>query len=847
MSTQPVTSSTTNRIVLDYTSRDYKAIRSMLVGLAKGLMPEWTTVGETGDFGTLLLELYAYAGDVNNYYIDRIASEAFLGTAIRRQSVMYIADMLGYVPIGQRAATVPLSFTWKWNETVNPIPVYTYKVTQASINSGKVTLRLSTSGSDYRIKIVQGQTITVSGIGIDFDGVYLITTVTPDTATTNVDITYEAISAVTGTAFPSVTYKELTDNVVTLTTSSVHTFHTDDIVVVTGVGPVFNGTYTITGITPTTFSYAKTNTDIASTAVTSGSATTITDASQISTGSIVKIPAGTFITTAPDTKGNVTVFELNFDVVLDSENKKPVSDTTPNIVSVSKLASASEGVTVTPTLAGVSKGIPNAEFILANAGVIDRTVQVYTKEGGQVVQWSNIDKISLGSPTQSVFTTYVDDNNYTHVMFGDNASGRIPPTNVEIYVSYRYGVGKSANSLAVNTITSLNNDFATQSGITVTNTSSPAGGADIESTESIRYSVPRATALKQRAVSIDDYVSLALQVPGITKAIAYGANYTTVYVRVASNETSKGYSEVSVTTKAVKSLTAILAISDSLNLSTGQTVYVSGVGSGFNGSVKLTKVYYEGTTKKVLNKELTSNVAYLKVANFGDLVVGQPINVSINDPIFDGDHILTNITSVTGGYKLAFSKSHGDVTSAAVTGNTKVVKPIAGIAYETVNTDSDETAVSGGKVTCSDPDMQALINSLESYLSDKKMIGAVVYGEPVEWTNIDINISVSVLPLYNRDSVGTAVKTAVKKLISYDNVNFGKRISIGDVYRAALLVDGVDYVTINVFKPTGYGTSIVDVDTESAGTSYEYKLPRINPYVIDADDWVITKGGLANT
>jgi len=87
MATTNVTT-TGDRIVLDYTSRDYKAIRSMLVGLAKGLLPDWQTVGDTGDFGTLLLELYAYSNDVTNYYIDRMASEAFLGTAVRRQSVM---------------------------------------------------------------------------------------------------------------------------------------------------------------------------------------------------------------------------------------------------------------------------------------------------------------------------------------------------------------------------------------------------------------------------------------------------------------------------------------------------------------------------------------------------------------------------------------------------------------------------------------------------------------------------------------------------------------------------------------------------------------------------------------
>ena len=45
-------------------------------------------------------------------------SEAFLATAIRPQSVMYIADMLGYIPIGQHAASVTLTF--KMNESLDP-------------------------------------------------------------------------------------------------------------------------------------------------------------------------------------------------------------------------------------------------------------------------------------------------------------------------------------------------------------------------------------------------------------------------------------------------------------------------------------------------------------------------------------------------------------------------------------------------------------------------------------------------------------------------------------------------------------------------------------------------------
>ena len=59
--------------------------------------------------------------------------------------------------------------------------------------------------------------------------------------------------------------KVLTDNVATLTTSSAHSFLIGDSIAVTNVDAIFNGTYTITSIpTATTFTYAKTATNVAS-------------------------------------------------------------------------------------------------------------------------------------------------------------------------------------------------------------------------------------------------------------------------------------------------------------------------------------------------------------------------------------------------------------------------------------------------------------------------------------------------------------------------------------------------------------------------------------------------------
>lgn len=776
MSTTPTTNASTNRIVLDYTSRDYKNIRSMLVGMAKSIIPEWSTVGETGDFGTLLLELFAYAEDITNYYVDRLASEAFLGTAIRRQSALYIADMMGYSPMSNKAAVVPLSFTWKFYK--DDITTTIYNVNKASCSNNLVTMTVSRT--DYKVNLYPQQTIVVNTGVSGYDGQHVILSVTDPTGdNSTAEITYQSSS-------------------------------------------------------------------------TSASAITTTLANVVTTGSVVIIPAKTVISTKPDSSGNTIDFELDFDVTMDSNPlTAPVIGSDPTNPSnthyqVTQIATASEGLTVPPAKIGVSKGIPNAEFILSNPGVVDKTVSIYTIEGGQAVTWSKIDKLSLASPTQSVFTTYVDDDDFTHVVFGDNASGRVPPVNVEIRAGYRYGTGTAANSLGINTITVLNNTFATESGIAVTNTSAPSGGADVESIESLRYSVPRATATLNRAITLDDYVNLALQVPGITKATAYGENYTAVYVRVASSAQSASRITSALTSRYVSTTSGVtsatLAASDALNVATGQTIYVTNSGvSALNGTFTLSNYISPVSPITVTNKVIvagTPNVATLTLSSGGSgLKVGQMITVAGVSSTYNGTYVITSVS--TDGLSISYNTSSGASSSTSatgtVTGLSTIVYPVA-TGTSVINI--AESISPTGTVSTVSRDMQSLIDSLESYLSDKKLIGAVVYGEPVEWTDIIIDAEVAVFPLYNRAAVASAVQKAIENVLSYDNVEFGKRISLGDIYRAVLNVEGAEYVKINELYIDGTTAQAADIITP------KYNLPRIKPTL---SGWITATGGLVGT
>jgi hypothetical protein len=76
------------------------------------------------------------------------------------------------------------------------------------------------------------------------------------------------VFATTAVNAGSVSNKALTSNVATLTTSAAHGLAVDDEVWVEGVDSTFNGKYTVTGVpTTTTFTYAKTASNVASTAV----------------------------------------------------------------------------------------------------------------------------------------------------------------------------------------------------------------------------------------------------------------------------------------------------------------------------------------------------------------------------------------------------------------------------------------------------------------------------------------------------------------------------------------------------------------------------------------------------
>ena len=95
---------------VDYTDKDFDALRARLIELIRSVFPDWSDF-EVAGFGNVLLEMFAFVGDVLGFYLDNQARESRLATATQRKNVIALARMLGYRLHGAQAATAVISFT----------------------------------------------------------------------------------------------------------------------------------------------------------------------------------------------------------------------------------------------------------------------------------------------------------------------------------------------------------------------------------------------------------------------------------------------------------------------------------------------------------------------------------------------------------------------------------------------------------------------------------------------------------------------------------------------------------------------------------------------------------------
>ena len=105
---------------IDYTSRDFASLKNDLITLiGQRTNTSWDPT-DYSDLGNVLIEAFAYMGDVMSHYLDRIANETSIDTAVQSSTLLSLAALHDYHVSGPTPAVVNVTFT---NNTSNAIDI----------------------------------------------------------------------------------------------------------------------------------------------------------------------------------------------------------------------------------------------------------------------------------------------------------------------------------------------------------------------------------------------------------------------------------------------------------------------------------------------------------------------------------------------------------------------------------------------------------------------------------------------------------------------------------------------------------------------------------------------------
>jgi hypothetical protein len=109
---------------IDYTSRDFAALKADLINLIKTRTNTVWDPTDYSDLGHVLVETFAYMGDIMSHYLDRVANETAIDTAIKTDTLLAFAKLYDYKPSGPTPASLYVNFK-NINDTAIDIPIGT--------------------------------------------------------------------------------------------------------------------------------------------------------------------------------------------------------------------------------------------------------------------------------------------------------------------------------------------------------------------------------------------------------------------------------------------------------------------------------------------------------------------------------------------------------------------------------------------------------------------------------------------------------------------------------------------------------------------------------------------------
>ena len=459
------------------------------------------------------------------------------------------------------------------------------------------------------------------------------------------------------TTVASVNNKALTTNVVTLTTAANHGFTTGKKVTIAGVGTPFNGVYTITGTpTTTTFTYAKTNANITSAAVSPvGTATQHTG-----NGDLV-------IATGGNGAQNNIVFAAGG---LQSDNTQMTIFPDRNVHIEIPTPSTSSTTGALTVVGGVGiQGDINIEGNLDVNGQVDFSGVETLPVGPGAATFA----ATLTNPTIVAVTNH---NDYAQIAHQNISAAANASTDIIMYTNngtdlagyIDMGITSSAFSDPEFTITGPGDGY-----IFVTGSSGNSDRGNLvlatgdTGTQNKIIFAAGGLASDNEQMSITPDQNVHIEIPTASTSATTGALTVVGGVGVSGNLNVQGNVGIQGTITFGGGGTTVetenLAVTDPA-IFVGTNNQADLVDLGIYTEYAITQS--PAITRTITNKALTSNVATLTTSANHTYLAGDVVTITSVDATFNGTY---NIVSVPTATTFTYDKTATNVTSVAVSPN----------------------------------------------------------------------------------------------------------------------------------------------------------------------------------
>lgn len=135
--------------------------------------------------------------------------------------------------------------------------------------------------------------------------------------------------------------------------------------------------------------------------------------------------------------------------------------------------------------------------------------------------WTLVDTFAFSGKYDTHFRVEVDSSNNVYIVFGDGQHGMIPDPGYKITMcSYYLTTGANAN-VAAGSITNMPSSITTAvNDATCSNTYPAGGGSNYEDFDMLKEHIPLHVRTLGVAITKQDFIDLAMQVPGVNKVAA---------------------------------------------------------------------------------------------------------------------------------------------------------------------------------------------------------------------------------------------------------------------------------------------------------------------------------------